>query len=294
MIDGRFVAPEDATVSVFDRGFLYGDSVFETLRTYGGKPYKLDEHLERLQQSAGRVFISMPLSKPQLAAEVHAALERAGNTESYVRLMITRGQGELGLDPSRAEHPLRVSIVAELKPLPAELYARGISVISFKTRRASDHTGAEGAKIGNYLVAVLAMRAAKERSAAEALIVDQQGRVVEGASSNVFFVIDGQLCTPPVEAGILAGITRAGVLEAAEHLKLPTRFATPTVSEIQAADEVFVCSSLREVLPVVELDGVPIGDGRPGALTRRLHAEFRRRAAAAVGVAQGQSESSAD
>jgi branched-chain amino acid aminotransferase len=281
MIDGRLYAPEQAKVSVFDRGFLYGDSVFETIRTYGGRLFALDRHLARLERSAALVFIDLPVSVSALEGELVAALEAAGNAESYVRVMITRGESALGLDTRLAPHPRRVIIVSELKLPPSSYYQDGIAVVTHRTERATDATAAEGAKVGNYLISVLAMRQAALAGAAEALVVDGQGRVVEGATSNVFVLMGGTLVTPG--SGILQGITRAEVLEAAADLQLPVRFAAPTLAELLSADEVFITSSLREVLPVVRVDGSPIGSGRPGAHTLALHARFKERVAEWLG-----------
>lgn len=275
-IDGKSCAGPEARVSVFDRGFLYGDSVFETIRTYGGRPFALDEHLTRLWRSAELVFIPIPCSRDTLRAEVEVALKAAGNDESYIRVMITRGQGELGLDPNLAQVPLRVIIVGPLHPPKPEVYEVGAGAVTFRTLRPSDATIAEGAKIGNYLVAVLAMREAKAASANEALIVDREGRVVEGASSNVFIVRDGVLVTPPLEAGILAGVTRERALRAADLLGIEVRFLVPTVEEVLGAEEVMVSSSIRELLPIVSVDGAAIGNGAVGDVTRRLRVAFRQ------------------
>lgn len=283
-IDGEILLPEQAKVSIFDRGFLYGDSVFETIRTYSGLPYALSEHLERLATSAERVGIELPISLGQFAEEVRLVVQRAANPESYIRLMVTRGSGELGLLPGLAVPPLRLVLVTELTPPSAEIYASGIAVICHHTRRATDSTLAEGAKVGNYLASVLALREAAERGAAEALIVDGDGKVVEGASSNVFFVRAGVLTTPPESAGILPGITRAGLLSAAQELGIEVHFQAPSVEELQSADEVFISSSIREVLAVVEVDSVSIGSGRPGPLTQRLLARFRRNVREKLGL----------
>lgn len=279
-IDGTIVAPGDAKISVFDRGFLYGDSVFETIRTYGGQPYALDEHLERLEGSAERVAIDLPVTVGQLREQVLAVVEASGNPESYIRLMVTRGSGELGLSPDLAVAPLVVILVTPLAPPPAEAYRDGIAVISHHTRRATDSTLAEGAKVGNYLASVLAMKEAKAQGAAEALILDADGHVVEGATSNLFLFRSGPdgspvLVTPPESAGILPGITRAGVLQVARELGLELEFSAPTLDEVRAAREVFISSSIRELLPVVRVDGTAVGDGRPGPLTKRLHESFR-------------------
>jgi branched-chain amino acid aminotransferase len=269
------VASADARVSVFDRGFLYGDSVFETIRTYGGKPFALREHVERLAWSAGRVFIDVPVSLDVLCEEVERATREAGYDESYLRLMLTRGVGAMGLDPGLSEHPLRVLIVAPLVSPTPEAYRDGVSVITFATQRVGDATGAAGAKVGNYLVAVLAMRQARQTGAVEALIVDHDGRVVEGSTSNVFVVHEGRLYTPAETDGILPGITRARVLDVARELGLPIVLGPLERERVEQADEVFISSSIRELLPVVRIDGRVVGDGAPGPITRALHAAFR-------------------
>lgn len=283
-IDGKPCAGPEAKVSVFDRGFLYGDSVFETIRTYGGRPFALEEHLTRLWRSAELVFIPMPWTREQLRDEVLAAVGKAGNPESYIRLMVTRGQGELGLDPGLAHLPLRVIIVGPLHALPSQVYEIGAAAVTFRTLRPSDATVAEGAKIGNYLVAVLAMREAKKVAANEALIVDREGRVVEGASSNVFLVQGGALVTPPLDAGILAGVTRGRAITAAHQLGIPVRYEVPRLEDVRAASELFVSSSIRELLPIVTLDGEAIGDGQVGPITRQVRAEFRRVIEAEMGL----------
>ena len=275
MIDGELVSPERAKVSIFDRGFLYGDSVFETVGTYGGKPYALTPHLERLRRSAERVFIPLPIGIEALAQEVLTALGASGNDESYVRIMLTRGTGPLGLDPDQADDPLRVIIVTELKKPSPETYERGIAVITHRTRRTAEATPAEGAKIGNYLVNLIATREAHRAGAEEALLVDAHGGVVEGATSNIFALVDGVLVTPPEDAGALAGITRAGILSVAADFGLRQEFRTLRVDELRGADEVFISSSIRELLPVVRIDGRPVGDGKPGLWSRKLLLAFR-------------------
>jgi branched-chain amino acid aminotransferase len=258
-INGKIVPPANATISVFDRGFLYGDSVFETIRTYAGKPFALQKHLERLERSAALVFIELPVPQAVLVREVDELVAAAGNDESYVRVMVSRGQGELGLDPALAGVSNRVMVAAPLQSPSQAVYDSGVKVVTFRTQRATD-----------------AMREAKKVGAVEALIVDAKGRIIEGATSNVFWVQDGSLFTPPVEVGILAGITRAYVLEVAKALELPVRQVAPKQRELLKADEVFISSSIRELLPVVEVDGKTIGTGKPGPITQRLHAEFRR------------------
>jgi branched-chain amino acid aminotransferase len=285
LIDGRPMAPEAAKVSVFDRGFLYGDSVFETLRTYRGRPFALDRHLSRLAASAARVFIDLPVSLEQIGREVESAVVGAGNAESYVRLTLTRGIGEsLGLDPGLARHALRVVIVTPLSPLPAEQYERGVAVITYRGDRVTDHNPAAGAKVGNYLMAVLANREARRVNAAEALLLNASGAVVEGATSNVFAVLaDGSLVTPPESDGVLLGITRDTVLTVASQLGIVARLESLPLSVVKNASELFLSSSIRELLPVVQVDGQRVADGKPGPVTQRLLTAFREECWRSVG-----------
>ena len=271
-IDGVLHAPEDARVSVYDRGFLYGDSVFETIRTYGGEPFALGEHLARLGRSAARIGIALPVEIAALAREVRLAVRAARNAESYVRVTVTRGTGPLGLDPELARAPLRVILVEPFTPLPTALYRDGVRAVTTRLDRPAD--AAPGAKIANYLASLLALQAAKAQGAHEAILLDARGDVLEGATSNVFVVQGGALLTPPEEAGILAGITRAQVIAIAGDLGVPVRIATfpPTIT----AQEAFLTSSLREVVSLVQIDANRLGDGRPGPITRAIHAAFRR------------------
>jgi branched-chain amino acid aminotransferase len=277
MIDGSLVPPERAVVSVFDRGFLYGDSVFETLRTYGGAPFDLPEHLARLERSAARVFIPLPVSLVELEREVLLAIAAHASPERYVRLALTRGVGRsLGLDPELADTPLRVIAVTDLVPPAAALYERGIHAISYRIERASDSVGVADAKIGNYLLAVLAMRAARAAGAQEALLEDAQGNILEGTTSNVFAVFRDKLVTPAESSAILPGITRAHVLALARVSGVPAELRALPKTELAQADEVFVCSSIRELVPVVRIDARAVGPGVPGPLTRELLRQYRR------------------
>jgi branched-chain amino acid aminotransferase len=276
MIDGAVVKPEEARVSVFDRGFLYGDAVFEVLRTYGGVPFALEEHLARLRRSAERVFIELPVDDATLRGEVERAVAASGNDESYVRVVVTRGSGPLSLDPDTASRPLRVVLVDRVVPPPREAYESGVGAVLVHTKRAVDDTAAAGAKVTNYLANLLAVREAKSRGAHEALVVDGRGHVVEGATSNVFVARAGRVATPPETAGILPGITRARVVAAARELGIPLEEREVAAAEVFDADEVFITSSIRELLSVVRVDGRTIGAGVPGPIARRLHEQFRR------------------
>ena len=282
MIDGRIVPPEQAVVSVFDRGFLYGDSVFESLRSYGGRLFSLDEHLARFQRSAERVFIALPVSVETLRSEVLRAVAAHGGPECYVRLTLSRGTGRaLGLDPELAEHPLRVVMVTALTlPAPA-IYEQGIAAITFRAERPSDAPAVADAKIGNYLLAVVALRAARAQGASEALLEDASGNILEGSTSNVFAIFDGKLRTVPDTAAILPGITRAHVLALALAAGVPVELRAIAKAELARADEVFISSSIRELVPVVSIDGHPVGAGVPGPTTRELLRLYRQAAARA-------------
>jgi branched-chain amino acid aminotransferase len=274
-LDGRIVPPELASVSVFDRGFLYGDSVFEVLRTYGGVLFGFEEHLARLARSAELALIAFS-DVELLRREILAVVAATGNAETYIRVVVTRGTGEaLGLDPALARAPLRVVLATDVPPMPAAMYERGIGVITYRTQRVSEGTSAVGAKLGNYLLSILATEAAKRVGADEALILDVRGQVVEGTTSNVFLVRGGTLVTPPDEAGLLAGITRAKVLGLARGLGIGVELRTFAPSELGSADEVFITSSIRELVPVISADGAPAGQGRPGPLTTKLLAAYR-------------------
>jgi branched-chain amino acid aminotransferase len=274
-IDGTIVATGEATVSVYDRGFLYGDAVFEVLRTYGGRPFALEEHVARLRRSADSVFIVLPVDDVTLRGEIEAAVAAAGGGESYLRVVITRGSGPLSLDPETATHPLRVILVEPVTPPSRDAYQHGIALASAATRRPGDGTAAAGAKITNYLASLLALRAARARGAQEALVIDGRGHVVEGATSNVFVVKAGRLATPPESAGILAGITRAHLFGVARELGFPVDERELVLDDIYRADEVFITSSIREVMPVRRVDDRLIGAGSPGPVTRALHRRFR-------------------
>ena len=279
MIDGQLVPPERALVSVFDRGFLYGDSVFESWRSYGSRSFALDEHLARLGRSAARVLIELPVPIDVLHAEVERALAAHGALDCYVRLTLTRGVGRsLGLDPELAEMPLRVIVVTELAPQPEGTYERGIAAITYRAERPSDVAAVAEAKVGNYLLAVLAGRAARERGAREALLENAEGEILEAATANVFAVFGCNLRTPAESSPILPGITRAHVLGLAPAAGLRVELAPLSKRELLRADEIFVCSSLRELVPVVSIDGQRVGAGVPGPVTLDLLERYRTEA----------------
>ncbi len=274
-IDGLIQDEAAAMIPVTDRGFLYGDSVYEVVRTYGGKPFALTEHLDRLHQSAARLSISLPEGLEPISRDIHATLDAAGHPESYVRAIITRGSGPIGLDPGLADRPRRVVIVAPFQPLPALWYDEGVSIHLVVTGRSGGPTLVAGAKSGNYLVNVLALGVARAQGAHEAILVDHDERVTEGATSNLFLVSDGELLTPPLSAGILEGITRHKVFGLAAAAGYPVHEKVIHRRELLSADEIFLTSTLREILPVQRVDDQQVGSGCPGPMSRRLLEEYR-------------------
>ncbi len=297
-LDGALVRPSEARVSVFDRGFLYGDSVYEVIRTYGGRPFELEAHLARLRHSADRIGLAPKWDAARTAAEIARTLEaaRGGDApdpdaapwnvgERYVRVVMTRGAGEIGLDPALAVDPVALVIVQPVHGPPARAYVEGVPAAFVGVRRASPAAIDPTAKTGAHLPNVLAVREARERGAQEALLLDERGAVTEGSSSNVFVVRAGRLATPPLAAGILEGVTRGVVLRLARDLGIPAEEAPLRPEDLEAADEVFITSTVREIVPVTRLDGRTVGAGRPGPVTRRLHDAFRRRAGGPVSLA---------
>jgi branched-chain amino acid aminotransferase len=297
LVDGRRCLPAEATVSVYDRGFLYGDSVFEVIRTYGGRPFGLRDHVERLHRSAKKLEMTLPWTVDSMIEEIEGAVAASGFAEVYVRVVVTRGSGPLGLDPDLAEDPLRVVIVHPLVLPDASVYRDGVAVSIVESIRATDGTVAEGAKASNYLANLLSLREAKRRGAYEPVFVRRRGEtieVLEGGTSNVFALFGKTLVTPP-EGRILAGITRHYVLEAAKDAGLEPRIEPILLDRLLAADEVFLTSTIREVVPVVRVlrgeEGHFIGSGTPGNGVRALHTAFRKRVGAPTSPMPWESES---
>jgi len=270
---GAPVDPEDAKISVFDRGFLYGDSVYETLRTSGGIPVELTRHLARLQRSAEGIGLELPFSDAAIAEAIAQTHEATGNDESYVRVIVTRGVGPIMLDPRKSSSPTLVVLVQPLVVPPPEAYRKGIAVVVVgmtKTMGGLD----PAIKTGNYLGSILATRRAIAAGGDDAILCNAEGEVVEGATSNVFFVKDGQLCTPPLEAGLLAGITREVVCRLAGELGHTVVQRRVQPDELRTAEEVFLTSSVRGIMAATTIDGHPIGTGQAGPLTTALHERY--------------------
>lgn len=279
-IDGVISPAEDARVSVLDNGFTFGDSVYETLRTYGGRPFALDRHLRRLRASAERLGIGIPPSDEELAGRLDALLRRAGNSESYIRWIVSRGLGDISYDFERVKGPTIVMVVKPYETLGEAQWERGIPVSVVSIQRNHPRALDPAIKSCNLLNNVLAVREAQSRGAVEAILLNHRGEVAEGASSNLFVVEGGRLRTPPLDAGILSGITREVILELCPALGQPCREEPLRVEDLIGADEAFVTSTLKEATPIATVDGRPVGSGRPGPVTLRIVAAFREYARA--------------
>lgn len=274
-IDGAWHTKETASVSVYDHGLLYGDGVFEGLRIYAGRIFELDAHLARLEDSARYLLLNLPLGRAELRNLLLEAVARSGRSEGYIRLVVTRGAGTLGLDPDRCPRPSLIVIVDGIQLYPSELYETGIPVITASTRRVPRSSGEARVKSLNYLNNILAKIEAKQAGCLEALMLNTEGLVVECTADNVFVVRDGRLLTPAAVHGALEGITRRVVLALAADLGLDSAEAALALFDLYTADEVFMTGSGAEIMPVTKVDGRRIGDGNPGPLTRRLTAAFR-------------------
>lgn len=271
---GRPLDPAEAMISVFDRGFLYGDSVYETLRTAGGHFVEMRRHLVRLRRSAAGIGLEIPFTDQELAEATRATCDATGNPDCYVRVVVTRGTGELGLDPRHAGVPLLVVVAKELKLAPAELYERGISAHIVDVRKISRRSLDPTLKTGNYLNSIQALRQATDNAAEDAIMLSVDGAVAEGATSNVFMVKDGAILTPSLKTGLLSGITRALICELARADGREVAEVTIWPDDLRAADEVFLTSSVRGPIAVTKLDGAPVGQGRVGPVTQRLSALY--------------------
>ncbi|MBK6941951.1 MAG: aminotransferase class IV [Planctomycetes bacterium] len=282
-VNSSVVRPEDALVSVFDRGFLFGDSVYETFRTYDGIPWLEDEHLVRLGNSADRMGLPLPGGLARVRDDVARALNESHEATAAVRIVVTRGAkvGLIDLDPGTAGTPDVYVLVRPYTPVPEATYRSGIELALVGVRRNARDALDPAIKSGNYLNNMLALREAKSRGAYECVMLNKDGFLAEGSTSNVFLVKDGVLATPALDSGILAGVTRAYLLGLARAEGIPVREILLRESDLRAADEVFISGSLKEVLPVARVDGTPVGAGRPGALTLRLLHAYRSGIAAA-------------
>ena len=272
-IDGAILEPEAAMVPVTDRGFLYGDSVYEVMRTSGGKPVDLAPHLDRLEHSAHAIALTLP-ERPRIIEAIRATLEAAGNAESYVRVVVTRGSGEIGLDTALADKPRLIIMVRPLKRPAAEVYRKGIKLQCVYLDPTARRAVSPGIKTGNYLTNIMAMHDARASGADDALICDTDGRVTEGSSFNVFVVHGPRILTPARDVGLLAGITRERILELARGQGIEVVETVLRPDDVRHADEVFITSTIRGVLPVAMVDETPLRCPLVGPMTQRITALY--------------------
>lgn len=273
-VDGVVSPAAEARISVLDNGFTFGDAVYETLRTYRGRPFELGRHLRRLRASAGRIGVTIPQDDAELSRRLDALLARAANPEAYIRIIVSRGVGDISYNFERIEGPTVVMATKPYIPLPETAYSEGVVVSLVSVRRNHRDALDPAIKSCNLLNNVLATREAQARGAIEALLLNQAGELAEGAGSNVFVVRGGVALTPPLQAGILAGITREILLEVAPGAGVEMREATLRAQDLFDADEAFVTSTLKELAPIRRVDERAIRTC-PGPITQRLLAAFR-------------------
>jgi len=273
-ISGKFFDKDNAKISVFDHGLLYGDGVFEGMRSYNGKVFRLREHMIRLWNSARALMIEIPITLEELEAAVYETLKINNIQDGYIRLLVTRGVGTLGLDAHLCSDPQVVIIAAHLAMYPEELYEKGLDIVTASTVRTNPAMVSPQIKSMNYLNNVLAKIEGHLAGCAEVLMLNTKGEVAECSGDNIFIVRDGKLHTPPPEAGILEGITRQTVIDIAIDMGIPVKELPMTRYDIFTADECFLTGSGAELIPVVKLDGRLIGDGKPGVMTKKLLDRF--------------------
>ncbi len=273
-MNDRLVPEAEARISVFDHGLLYGDGVFEGLRSYAGRVFRLDAHLDRLWASARAICLEIPLAKEALAQAVIDTLAANGLEDGYIRLIVTRGAGTLGLDPNRCSNPQVIIIADTISLYPQEFYEQGLRIVTAATQRIQSAALSPRIKSLNYLNNIMAKLEGLQAGCVEALMLNHKGEVAECTGDNVFVVRSGRLLTPPPDAGILEGITRNAVMELAHAAGIDCREATLTRHDLYTAEECFLTGTAAEVIPVVAIDGRAIGNGVPGPVTRRLKDDF--------------------
>lgn len=275
-IDGTFVPKEEARVSVFDHGFLYGDGIFEGIRAYNGRVFRLEEHLQRLYESAKSIMLEIPLTPDEMKEAVLETCRLNQLTDAYIRLVVSRGAGDLGLDPRKCPRPTVVIIADKIQLYPEEFYSKGLSVGTVATRRNQAETLNPRVKSCNYLNNILAKIEAIISGYEEVVMLNGEGYVVECTGDNIFIIKDEVFYTPPKYIGILEGITRNAAMELAVAAGYTVREEIFTRHDLFNADECFLTGTAAEIIPVVKVDGRVIGDGLPGPITRQMMADFRR------------------
>ncbi|NQT32384.1 MAG: branched-chain-amino-acid transaminase [Candidatus Omnitrophica bacterium] len=275
-IDGKFVDKEDAKVSVFDHGVLYGDGVFEGIRSYNRHVFKLDEHIDRLYESAEAIRLNIPVSKKEFISDILETLKLNDLDDAYIRAVVTRGVGDLGLDPRKCAKPTIFIIADKIALYPEELYEDGLPIIISKTRRNHPTTLDPRIKSLNYLNNILAKIDAIDAGVVEALMLTLEGYVVECTGDNIFIIKDGKMYTPPSDIGALEGVTRNVIIELARERNIETDLKVMMSKELFEADECFLTGTAAEIIPVVKIDDKVIGTGKPGKITQEIRKDFKK------------------
>jgi branched-chain amino acid aminotransferase len=274
-IDGVLYPEAEAKISVFDHGLLYGDGIFEGIRFYNGRVFRLEEHLERLWDSAKAIRLTIPMSVDEMREATLETIRQNNLTDGYIRLLVTRGKGNLGLSPDRCPKATVIIIADKIQLYPVEKYTQGMVMVTCATRRAAPAALLPAVKSLNYLNNVMAKVEATHAGADEGVMLNEQGYVAECTGDNIFTIRKGVVTTPPVYAGALCGITRNVVFEICADLGIPIREAEMTRYDIYTADECFLTGTAAEVIAAIELDTRPIGDGKPGVITGKIITRFR-------------------
>lgn len=274
-IDGKYYDRAEARISVFDHGLLYGDGVFEGLRIYGGRVFKLKEHIERLYMSAKAILLDIPMTADEMGSAVSEAVKVNEKENGYIRLIVTRGEGLLGIDPSSCARPSVIIIVGDIQMYPDEYYEKGVAIITSSSRRMPSDCLDPRIKSLNYLNNIMAKLEARQAGCLEAVMLNGEGFVAECTGDNIFIVKNNELLTPAPHHGALDGITMQTVLELAESIGIKTHQTTLTRYDLYNADECFVTGTGAEIIPVSRIDGRVIGEGKPGNVMRRLVKVFR-------------------
>lgn len=276
-LDGKFVDEADAKISVFDHGLLYGDGIFEGIRLYEGNIFRLDEHLQRLENSAKAIMLDLPHSRDEISEITCETCRQNSLTDAYIRLVVTRGVGDLGLSPWSCVKPSMFVIASKITLYPQEHYDNGLAIVTLPTRRMNVAALPPAVKSLNYLNNILGKIEAKQAGALEGIMLNDQGFVAECTADNVFILHEGEILTPSSSQGALKGITRGTIFDIAKELNLPIREVNMTRYDVWCADECFLTGSGAEVIPVCKLDGRVIGTGKPGPVTQQILTSFRRR-----------------
>ena len=279
-VNGRISSERDAVISVFDHGFLYGEGIYETLRTYHGRPFLFDRHVRRLRNSARMIVLDIPFTDDDLASQIRDTMAAAdlNGSEAYIRVLVTRGIGELTYDPQATPTPSVVIIVKPHIDAPPDVYERGVRVVIVDVVRNHPQTVNPMIKSNNLLNSALGMQEALRKGGFEGIMRNYRGELSECTTSNLFVVKDGAALTPPLESGLLPGITREFLFEIGKEVGVDVHEQVLRDSDLLSADEAFLTSTTREAVPIVKVDDKTIGTGRPGPITRKLLDGFRRRA----------------